>query len=173
MRAFEVHALDYLLKPFNRSRFEEAVERARTEIRNRTVGKGSNAVLVDQMDRLLVEMQARPEYLHRLAVQSRDRVVFVKTDAIDRIEAAEKYVRIYTENRTFLLRGSMKSVEQKLDPKKFIRVHRSWIVNIDYINEIQPWFNGNFMITLLNGLQISSGRTYRNTVRDLCDNLTG
>jgi two-component system LytT family response regulator len=171
LRAFDVHALDYLLKPFNRGRFEKAVERAKTLIKKHSQGTGNDKVLVDRLERLVAEMLVRPEYLQRLAVQSKDRVFFVKTELIDRFEAAEKYIRIHTENKTHVLRGSMKSIEQKLDPKKFMRVHRSWIVNIDYIKEIQPWFNGNFMITLSNGIQLSSGRNYRNAVRELCDNV--
>ena len=98
----------------------------------------------DRVKKLLNEISSAPNYLRRLAIDENGRVYFVNVDEIDWIEAAEKYVRLYTGRQTHLLRESMKVLEASLDPEKFLRIHRSTIINTERISEITPWFNGGW-----------------------------
>jgi two-component system LytT family response regulator len=166
LRAFEVHALDYLLKPFDRERFETALRRAKQQVREQE-SNVSERILA-----LLAELQTqqRRGQLERLVVKSGGRVYFVPVEDIDWIEAAGNYVELHAGQQSHLIRGTMKGLEDRLDPECFVRVHRSAIVNINRIKEMQPWFNGEFVIILTSGAKITSGNSYREGLRRLLEN---
>ncbi len=157
IKAFEVHALDYLLKPFKPSRFKEAVQRARETLATREAGAMSRNLVA-----LLRETAPAPaERLSRISVKTGDRVVFVKASQIDYIEAAGNYVVIHVGKENHVLRETLTALEDKLDPKQFLRVSRSALVNIDQIKEIQPLFKGEHALVLHNGKQLPMTRGLR------------
>lgn len=157
LRAFEVHALDYLLKPFDRERFEMALHRARQQLQHATTGD-----LNQRLRLLLEELQRERQYLDRFVVKSGGRVFFLKVDEIDWIEAAANYVRLQVGRESHLLRETIKALEAKLDPAKFLRLSRSTIVNLDRIKELQPWSNnGEYVVILKTGARLTSSRGYR------------
>lgn len=161
LRAFEVHALDYLLKPFDLERFRKILSRARAQLqRNKTDD-------IDKMSRLLKEMREAERYAERLLINSQERAFFLQVDRINWIEAAKNYVNIHTGNEAYLLRGTIDGLHKRLDPSKFIRVNRSQIVNIDSIKELQPWFHGEYRIILKDGTEIMWSRRYLDRSSDL------
>ena len=155
IRAFEIHALDFLLKPFDQTRFEKALERARTQIVD---AKGP--VIDSRLVSLLEELREERKYPERLIVKSSGRVFFVRTEEIDWVEASGNYVKIHTKNEAHLLRESMKNMEAKLDPKTFVRIHRSAIVNIDRIKELEPWFHGEYIVIMRDGTRLTASRVF-------------
>ena len=168
LKAFEVHALDYLLKPFDRRRFQKALERAKSQIQKEKSGEVSERLLS-----LLEDLQAgsrnleKKNHLQRLVIKSSGRVFFLRTEEIDWIEAAGNYLRLHVGQESHLMRDTMNSMESKLDPEKFLRIHRSTMVNFDRIKEIQSWFNGEYVLILRNGQQITSSRGYREKISQL------
>lgn len=165
LRAFEVHALDYLLKPFDRERFQRALERARTLVRQRQTGD-----LSARLSSLLTDLkpdEIKPKYVDRLAVKTEGRVLFFKIDDIDWIEAADNYVSIHVGAEQHLHRETMSSLETKLPPTRFIRISRSTIVNIERIKEMQPMFHGDYVVILKNGAKLSLSRNYREKLNQL------
>ncbi|UCD37223.1 MAG: response regulator transcription factor [Fidelibacterota bacterium] len=164
LRAFEVHALDYLLKPFNKPRFRDALQHARDRL-----AYEPPTVMTKRIEQLLEQMQARSKYPQRIPVKEAGHVRFVRVADIDWIEAAEKYAHLHTAQKTYLIRESMKRLEEVLDPDTFCRVHRSRIVNIDRISEIQPYRKGDYVIILANGIRIFTGKKYREFIRALCN----
>jgi two-component system LytT family response regulator len=156
LRAFEVHALDYLLKPFDRERFQKALQRARRQIQQAKDGNLNQRLLA-----LLENLQPERKWLERLVVKSGGRVFFLKAEEIDWIEATGNYVRLHTGRESHLLRETVKNLEGQLDPKKFLRLNRSTIVRIDRIKELQPWFNGEYAVILHDGARLTSSRGYR------------
>lgn len=164
IRAFDVHAVDYLLKPFDRVRFQKALSRARGEI------EGSHGDSEGRYRNLLGTMRNTGRYLNRLVVRSRGRIFFVRTSEIDRIEAESNYVKIYLGEMTHLLRETMKSIEEKLEPETFLRVHRSHIVNVERIHQLESHQHGEYLITLHDGTEILSGRSYNPSLKRLLDN---
>ena len=162
LRAFEVHALDYLLKPFDRERFQKALQRARLQIQQAKNGEVNARVLA-----LLEDLRAERKWLDRLVIKSGGRVFFLKVEEIDWIEAAGNYVRLHVEREVHLLRETIKNLETQLDPKKFLRISRSIIVRIDGIKELQPWFHGEHAIILQGGTQLTSSRGYREKLDEL------
>lgn len=162
LRAFEVHAMDYLLKPFDRDRFEEAFHRAKDQIqRNRQNNISRN------LSSLLQHMKSQHQYLERLAVKSAGRVFFLKIRDIDWIEAEGNYVRLHVGKQSHLIRQAIGNMEEQLDPEKFIRVHRSTIINIDRIRELQPWFHGDYRVYLQDGTELLMSRSYKDKFRHL------
>jgi two-component system, LytTR family, response regulator len=155
IRAFEIHALDFLLKPFDQTRFEKALERARGKVK---VAKG--AVIDSHLVSLLEELREERKYPERLIVKSSGRVFFVRTEEIDWVEASGNYVKIHTKSEAHLLRESMKNMEAKLDPKIFVRIHRSAIVNIDRIKELEPWFHGEYIVIMRDGTRLTASRVF-------------
>jgi two-component system LytT family response regulator len=155
IRAFEIHALDFLLKPFDQTRFEKALERARTQI---VAKKGP--VIDSRLTQLLEELREERKYPERLIVKSSGRVFFVRTEEIDWVEASGNYVKIHTKSEAHLLRESMKNMEAKLDPKTFVRIHRSAIVNIDRIKELEPWFHGEYIVIMRDGTRLTASRVF-------------
>jgi len=162
LRAFEVQALDYLLKPFDRARFQKALGRARAHIR-----QNAGAALDPRLTHLLDSLGNRPRPTDRVVIKSAGRIMFLRTDEIDWVEAADNYVRLHVGPESHLLRETMGSLETRLDPTKFMRIHRSTVVNIDRLKELQPWFHGDYIVTLQDGTRLNLSRTYRDRVIDL------
>ena len=162
LRAFEVHALDYLLKPFDDERFARAIQRVRRQIERQSIDDLSR-----RLQGLLDDMQTARKHVERLVVKSAGRIFFLSVGEIDWIEAADNYVRLHTGRESHLLRETMNSLEKKLDPDQFVRVHRSRIVNIRKIKELQPLFRGEYDITLRDGTRLESGRGYRERIQKL------
>jgi two-component system, LytTR family, response regulator len=160
VRAFEVHALDYLLKPFDRERFESAWRRAKAQILASRNGEMDQRILA-----ILEELKAGSKFLERLVIKSGGRVFFLDTDDIDWIEAEGNYVSVHTGKKSHLLRETISSLENQLDPKKFLRIHRSSIVKIDRIKELQPWFHGEYRVLLMDGTQLTLSRNYRENLQ--------
>lgn len=167
LKAFDVHALDYLLKPFDRARFTAALARAKKRVRrDRRPGDRDSALeLLSELGR--ERMGTR---LDRLVVKARGRVFFVQVDEIDWFEAAGNYVELHVGSESHLIRSTMKALEERLDPSRFLRVHRSAIVNISRIQHIEPWSSGEFLITLRSGATVRSGETYREALTTLMEN---
>jgi two-component system, LytTR family, response regulator len=156
LEAFNVNALDYLLKPFDKKRFQESVERARgrlSEHREETVS--------GRLTALLENLSAAPASRGRIAVKTGGKVMFVNTSDIDWIEAADNYACLHCSGVTHVLRETMSSLETRLDRKMFLRIHRSIIVNVDRIAEMQPWFRGDYLVILKDGTKLKLSRTHR------------
>ncbi len=161
VRAFEVHALDYLLKPFDQERFDTAWQRAKARIREERLNQREQHILA-----LLEELKAGPQYLERLVVKTEGRVFFLDVDDIQCIEAEGNYIRVYNGQKAYLLRDTISGLESQLDPKEFLRIHRSAIVRIDKIKELQPWFHGEYHVILENGKQLTLSRNYRANLQE-------
>lgn len=161
VRAFEVHALDYLLKPFDQERFDLSWQRAKTQI-NRDQNGGSDQRILQ----LLEELKAGSRYLERLVIKASGRIYFLETREIDWIEAEGNYVSVHSGKKAHLLRETISSLEQQLDPKQFVRIHRSAIVRIDRIQELQPWFHGEYRVILNGGTQLTLSRNYREKLHE-------
>jgi two-component system LytT family response regulator len=162
LRAFEFNAVDYLLKPLNAERFEKALTRARKQILN-----DSHHLLDKQIFFILKAIKNRPEYNERFIVKNNGHMVFIKTEEIDWVEAEGNYVRLHSGKEAHLLRETISALESQLDPKRFLRVHRSTIVNVDRIKELQSWFHGDYRIILRNGKELMLSRSYRDRLNGL------
>ena len=168
LKAFEAHALDYLTKPFDRERFQTSLGRAKQQVQLRASAKPAeikreprepelNARLVA----LLSDLEKRQQYADRLMVKNAGRVVFLRVEEIDWIEAAGSYVRLHVGREGHLLHEGIASVMTRLDPSRFARIHRSTIVNLDCVRELQPWFHGDAVAILRDGTKLQVSRTYR------------
>jgi len=162
LRAFEVSAVDYLVKPFDRVRFEKALDRAKLRMAGE---RGSD--LTRQTLALLEELKARSNHVERLLIKAGGRAFFLKTDEIDWIEAEGKYVRLHVGKESYLLREAIGSMETQLNPKKFPRIHRSSIVNIDRVRELQPWFHNEYRVILNDGTELMLSRSCRKRLGEL------
>jgi two-component system LytT family response regulator len=158
LRAFEVHALDYLLKPFDQERFEAAVGRARQWLARR----GSEEIDA-RLSSLLADLRgsATGRLQDRIAVKAGGRVILIKAEEIDWVEAADNYVSLHVGSASHLLRETMNSFEQRLPPERFLRISRSTIVNLDRVRELQPLFHGEYAVILNDGTRVSLSRSYR------------
>lgn len=152
--AFEVHAVDYLLKPFDEERFFKSYHRALERIR-------SNAEKTENIQLIIEQIKKEKKYLKRLLVNVGSRYFFINVVDISHISAEEKYINLHTEKGCYLIRETMNNIEAGLDPEKFVRVHRSFIVNVGHIKEMQPWSHGDFVIVLKNGEEIQMSRRYK------------
>lgn len=162
IKAFEVHALDYLLKPFDSERLQSALERVREQMDAKNHGEFDERLLS-----LLSDLKAEREYPQRLVLKTAGRVYFIKTSDIDWIEAAGNYVKLHIGKDTHLLRETMNNTEAKLDPEKFLRIHRSSLVNIDRIKELNPLFNGDYLVILEGNTELTLSRNYHDRLREL------
>ena len=164
LKAFEVHALDYLLKPFDDERFARALERAKAQIAAREIDKLSKrlfALLEERESERKGTIEKQQSYLTRLMIKASNRVVLLKVADIDFIEADGNYAKLHVGRKAHLLREKMHDLEGRLDPAKFVRIHRSVIVNLDRIKEMQPHFNGDYVVVLEDGRQLRLSRTRR------------
>jgi len=161
LQAFEVHALDYLLKPFGRDRLQQCLDHARHQRDRRRAGDLGKSLLA-----LVQDFRPEQKKQDRLVVKSGGRVFFVRTDEIDWIEAAGNYVRLHMKDQSHLFRETMNQMESRLDPQRFFRIHRSRIVNTERIKELQPWFNGEYVVLLQNGAQLRLSRSYREKLEE-------
>jgi two-component system, LytTR family, response regulator len=169
LRAFEVHALDYLLKPFTAKRFQKALERARAEL---VRGENGKAGFEQRLINLLEDLNGEKKHPKRLVVKSSGRVYFLKIDEIDWIEAEGNYVRLHVGANSHLLRETMKGMEAALDPDRFIRIHRSTIVNTERIRELQPLFHGEYAVILTDGTRLVASRGPENRLRRMLEAAT-
>ena len=157
LRAFEVHALDYLLKPFSSDRFRAALGHAREHLAKRRTAPTAT----DATPRQAGEQARR----NRLMVKSGGRIHFVRTADIDWCEAAGNYVRMHVAQQEYLVRDTMAHLESQLDTQQFMRIHRSTIVNVDRIQEMQSSFNGEYVVLLRNGTRLTLSRGYRDAIQ--------
>lgn len=164
LRAFDAHAIDYLLKPFDDERFVRAVERARAQINSKRSGDAEQTG--QQLLALLNNINARAQLLERFVVKNAGRVTLVKAADVDWIEAQDNYVSLHVGKQTHLIRETMQNLETKLDSRRFIRIHRSTIVNIDSIKELQADFNGDQCVILKDSTQLILSRRYRRKISE-------
>ncbi len=162
IRAFEACALDYLLKPFDRLRLHTAIERTRAEL-----VKTHDRHLTHRILDLLAEARTESQTDRRLVVKTGGRVVFVDMSEIDWVEAAGNYVEVKTRSGSYLIREGIGSLSARLDPSQFVRIHRSIIVNVRKIKELQPCNRGEYMVVLKDGKQLSCSRGYRAKLQEL------
>jgi two-component system LytT family response regulator len=160
IRAFEVCALDYLLKPFDRERFAKSLARARAELQRRSASD-----LGARLQSLLAELRDRKQFLDRLVVRSGGRVLFLRTAEIDWIESAGNYVRLHTGAEEYLYRETLSRLESTLDPARFARIHRSTIVNVECVKELHPLFRGDYAVVLRDGHQLTLAKAYRDRLK--------
>jgi len=159
IQAFDAEAVDYLLKPFDEERFARAVKRAKSEILADIAHRAN-----DGDEGGVVHSDRSPE---RFVVKSEGRILFFTTDEIDWIEAASNYVKLYSNGKGHLVRHTMNEMEHKLDPRQFLRIHRSIIVNVKKIRGVQPCNSGEFIVTLVTGKELPSSRGYRGNLGSL------
>jgi two-component system LytT family response regulator len=158
LRAFEVNAIDYLLKPFDEERLKKAVERAKSDIKRRQ----PSAEIEEKLRKLLKEVKTEPRYLRRIPVKSARGTALILTEEIDWIASAGHYLELHIGNETHLIREKLSELEARLDPRVFMRIHRSTIVNLDRIKSLHPLFNGDQLVILKNGRELHLSRTYHN-----------
>lgn len=158
LKAFEIHALDYLLKPFDQPRFKKVLDHVRRQLQNHD--RGGTGDLAEKLNRLLEELNNRPKYAERLLINAGEKAFLLAVEKIEWIEAARNYVNLHVGRESYLLRGTIEGLSQKLDPSKFLRANRSQIVNVESIRELQPWFHGEYRIILNDGTEMSWSRRY-------------
>ncbi len=170
VKAFEVHALDYILKPFDRERFRAALDRARAQLVERSAaGAGGDRPLDARLVSLLEELQGRKDRLDRLVIKSGGRVFFLRTGEIDWIEAAGNYVELHVGKDSHLLRETMNNLGGRLDPELFLRIHRRLIVNLERIRQLEGVSHGEYIVVLKDGTRLNSSRGYREGLQRLLD----
>lgn len=162
LRAFDVHAIDYLLKPFTDDRFRQSLDRAKQQVRQGRLEDLSRklAALLDHDE----AAPARERYLDRLVVKSGGKVTLLPVGEIEWIDAEGDYVRIHVGKTWHLLRETMKNLEDQLDSARFVRIHRSTIVNLEKVKELQPFFRGEYVVVLHNGTTLKLSRGYRDNL---------
>jgi two-component system LytT family response regulator len=171
IRAFEVHAVDYLLKPFDEPRFRTALDRVRERVAARRGGapvpaaERLDARLDTRLDALLAQLRGDgrvpTDWLARIAIRETDRVTYVPVGDVDWLEADDNYVRVHTRAGARLVRETLKSLETRLDPRHFARIHRSAIVNLERVRELRPTFNGEYVVVLATGARLTLSRGHR------------
>jgi two-component system, LytTR family, response regulator len=166
LAAFEVHAFDYILKPVSRQRFTQAIDRVVGLIRTESPSTDR------PLEALIEAMRTERTALDRIAVKADGRVLFIRVGEIDWIEADDDLVRIHAGKVVHTHRSTLTHLEERLPASKFLRVHRSTLVNVDRIREIQPWFQGDWVLILHDGTRLHSGKSYRSKVREYIERLT-
>ena len=157
LRAFEVRALDYLLKPFTPERFSAVMDRARQQLAR----ESDSAAHVAKLAELVAAATTRPRFLHRVLVHHANKAFLLPVERIDRVEADRNYVRLHAGGTSFTLRGSISALGDRLDPEKFLRINRSEIVRLDAVKELQPWFHGDYRVVMQDGTTLMWSRRYR------------
>ena len=165
LQGFEIGAIDYLLKPVTEERFHQALTRAKARLRLRPSDDANRQIIG-----LLETIVSPRRQMKRLAVRSAGKTVFVDVEEIDWVEAAENYVQLHCGQAVHLLRVPMNTLEKSLDQETFLRIHRSTIVNVGRIKDLQPGLHGEYVLTLRSGVRLQSGRTYQGKLRTLAAN---
>jgi two-component system LytT family response regulator len=153
LRAFEIHALDYLLKPFDRERFLKALNHARSSLERGEINR--------KLIRLLDDRLASRKPLERLVIKSGGRIYFLNVEEVDWIEAADNYVELHVGRESHLLRETISGLAARLNPEQFLRIRHSTIVNLERVKELRPLFRGEYLIILRDGTELTSSRRYR------------
>ena len=164
IEAFRVHAVDYLLKPLDPHLVASVLDRIAERHEQRAAVRWST-----QLRALLDSVGVSPpnalppatRYVDRFAVRTKGRMFFVRTEALDWIEAADNYIRLHSGGQSHILRERISNIEQRLDPEQFLRIHRSTIVNVDSIRELQPWTSGEMVVLMNDGARLKLSRSYR------------
>ena len=164
VRAFAASAVDYLLKPFDRDRLRKALLRVRETVSCHRDHQG-----VKQIAQLVADLKSRPKAVERFAVKSQGRVVFVGTNQIEWIQGADNYTELHVGESTHLLRQTLASLERELPQQQFVRISRSLIVNLDFVQEFRSTSHGDFRVILLDGTRLAASRNYRERLRQLMD----
>lgn len=174
LKAFEVNALDYLLKPFSDERFYQAVERAKSHHRARRGAEFSQRLLAllehhSHEGKVEVEMPAEP--LRRFFIKAHGQISFVPVEEVDWLEAVGYYTKIHAGRKSYLLRGNLGSIEARLNPKDFARIHRSTVVNLNRVRGMKDLFRGGCLVVLLDGMELKVSRRYRRHLEALLESL--
>jgi two-component system LytT family response regulator len=167
VRAFDLNAVDYVLKPVDVERFDRALARASARLAARRAGDAGAQDGDPALRAVLAELRPAPQYPARFVVRDAKGLYFVKADEIERVDAEGNYVGLWARGRRHLVRETMKGIEGKLDPARFVRVHRSSIVNVDRVRRLEPWAHGEYVITMEDGTKITSSRTHGGRLQDL------
>ena len=181
VKAFEYHALDYLLKPISENRFKEALKNAITEAGHRNIDNYAGKLKAMMTDYLNViqddgseqnsELKSYPkDYLNKLAIKAKNNISIISTNEIEWIESAGDYVYVHSNSKKHIVRETLISLEQKMDPRKFVRIHRSVIVNIEKIKSLNSNDHGDYDVYLNNGEKLKLSRTYKSNFQDVIGN---
>jgi two-component system LytT family response regulator len=162
VQAFDVNAFDYLLKPFDDERFSRSL----TRVKERLSRPQTDGDLIERLTNL-VQAQAKSKSNDRIAIRNSERITLLQTDEIDWIEAADNYVEIHAGKHVHLMRETLSNLEQRLQPFRFLRIHRSRLVNADRIKELHPLFHGEYELVLSDGTRLTSSRHYREVLQAL------
>lgn len=158
--AYEAGVLDYLLKPVNRERMQRALQKVRLQVDSRRLHE-----IGEQINKLLA-ISASPAHVKQLLVKSGGEMILIKSDELLWVEAAKNYVKLHTQNKSYLYRNTLNNLEKQLDPQTFVRIHRSYLVNMNFIQKLQNWSNGEYVVIMRNQTKLFLTRKYR-------DNLLG
>jgi two-component system LytT family response regulator len=156
VKAFELQALDYLLKPFDRDRFLRSIERTRAAL-----AEPDRSDVEERVRRLLAQIPGRPAGASQILVREADRAIFLPVDAIQRVSAAGNYVEVHANGKVHLIRDTLTSFIAQLDASEFLRVHRSHAVRVNFIAELRPMFHGDYELVLRDGQRLSLSRRYK------------
>ena len=172
LKAFEVHALDYLLKPFNDKRFKEALKQAKKRVELGEMSQFSRSLLAVLGEKANAQAVGglRKRYLSRFMIRTGGRVTFIQVGDVDWIGADDYYIKLHVGPKSHLLRLSMNELEQKLDPRKFLRIHRSTIINSDRLRELHQNPNGEYIVVLKSGVELKLSRNRRERLEQLLTN---
>ncbi|MGZ8379890.1 MAG: LytR/AlgR family response regulator transcription factor [Gemmatirosa sp.] len=167
VRAFDLNAVDYVLKPIDVERFDRALARADAQVAARRGDRAPSSDADAALRAVLAELRPAATYPARFVVRDAKGLYFVRADEIDRVDADGNYVGLWAHGRRHLVRETMKGIEAKLDPARFVRVHRSSIVNVDRVRRLEPWAHGEYVITMEDGTKITSSRTHGGRLQEL------
>jgi two-component system LytT family response regulator len=171
VRAFDLNAVDYLLKPVDVDRFDRALARVGERLAARAGGEGGEGGAPGGMDAslraVLAELRPAPCFPERFAVRDARGVYFVRATDVERVEAEGNYVALWVRGHAHLVRETMKGIEGKLDPARFVRIHRSAIVAVDRIRRLEPWAHGEWVVTMDDGTKLTSSRTHGTRLQEM------
>lgn len=156
VKAFELQALDYLLKPFDRDRFTRSIERTREALK-----EPDHSDVEERVRRLLSQIPGRPATAQQILIKDTDKAFFLSVDDIQRVSAAGNYVEVHARGKVHLVRDTLTTFIAQLDPLEFLRVHRSHVVRINFISEMRPLFHGDYELVLKDGATLSLSRRYK------------